>query len=335
MRAIPEGLLAAVRDKNRFVLATHLHPDADALGSLFGLADLLEGMGKAVFRYLEEPVSHLYDFMADAPKARSDVEEMLAFAGADREECAVITLDCGDCLRLGSRMKELLTITPVLVIDHHQPSGACFGDVSWIDHHRSSTGEMVFDLAEALGLSLSLNAATNLYTAIVGDTGSFKYESTSAHTFDVAGRLVSMGVRPEVVSGNLYDNYSIRRLRLLQLVLATLETHAEDRIAVIRVTREMYARTGTVQADTEEFIDAARRIKSVEVAVFIKATSPDLISVSLRSKGHCNVARVAAEFGGGGHRCAAGFRRTGCVPDLVRDELLPLLLRNLDQPQDD
>ena len=239
-----------------------------------------------------------------------------------------IALDCGDRKRLGKNADELLRIRPFLVIDHHKGNDG-FGDLAWIDPRRSSTGEMVFDLGVALGQRVSAKAADSLFTAIVTDTGAFRYESTSAHTFDVARQLVEAGVKPDQVSRNLYDNFSVARLQLLQMVLATLEVHCGGRVAVIIVTREILDRTGCTLEDTENFINLPRSVTSVEVAVFLKEVGEDRVSVSMRAKDTCDVAEVAAQFGGGGHRNAAGFKTAATTLDEVRARLLPVLQRQL------
>jgi phosphoesterase RecJ-like protein len=216
----------------------------------------------------------------------------------------------------------------MMVIDHHQGNNG-FGDGSWIETHRSSTGEMIYDLAEAMGAEISTRAAECLFAAISTDTGSFRYESTSGHTFAVAGELVRRGVRPEIISNHLYDNYTLGRLRLMQEVLASLEMHERDRIAIIRVTQKMLERTFTTMEDTEYFINSPRAVRSVRVAVFLKEVAPGVVSVSLRAKGQCDVSLIAAQFAGGGHRNASGYRIKGQTLDAVRDSLLPLLRQGI------
>ncbi|MGD9948512.1 MAG: bifunctional oligoribonuclease/PAP phosphatase NrnA [Desulfobulbus sp.] len=324
MNSPDKKILEAVREKGHILLATHFNPDGDALGSLLGLADILEGMGKQVVRFLEDSVTHLYRFLPGCGQIQTDIKVIRAFAQDAGEDFLALCLDCGDEHRLGRHSKELVTFGPLMVIDHHKGNNG-FGDAAWIEPHRSSTGEMVFDLAAALGAEISERAAECLYVAINTDTGSFRYESTSSHTFAVAGELVRCGVRPEVVANQLYDNYTLGRLRLMQEVLGTLEMHERDRIAVIRVTQNMLERTYTTMADTEYFINFPRAVATVRVAVFLKEIEPEHISVSLRAKGQCDVSLIAAPFGGGGHRNASGCRFKGQSMDSVRDTLVELL----------
>ncbi len=329
MKTLSESLLEIIRKTNNIVLATHANPDGDALGSLIGLADTLEAMGKQVFRYLEEPVSHLYEFLPDTSLMQTDIHALQDFVRQAGDDILCISLDCGDRKRLGENADELMKIRPFMVIDHHQNNNG-FGDIAWIDSQRSSTGEMVFDLTEALGQKISESAAVALFAAIVTDTGSFRYESTSGHTFNVARKLVGLGVRPDQVSGHLYDNYTAGRLQLLQMVLATLEILGDGRLAIIRVTTDMLDSTGCALVDTENFINLPRSVTTVKVAVFLKEIGSDIVSVSLRAKDTCDVAAVASQFGGGGHRNAAGFRASQTTVDEVRDKILSVLLKEFD-----
>jgi phosphoesterase RecJ-like protein len=278
-------------------------------------------LGKKVFYYSEDGCSHLHDYIPNCQKLQCHLPDITTFDAA-------IGLDCGDRMRLGREGDLLLKIKPFIVIDHHQGHKQ-FGDINWVDEARSSTGEMVYELAQALGAQISYDAAFALYAAIVSDTGSFKYSSTSAATFHIAGELVARGVKPAEVAGKIFDNYTANRLRLLQAVLATLEMHADNRIGLITVTRSIFTETGTTKEDTEDFINYPRALISVQVAAFIKETKDNWISVSLRSKGNRDVAKVARLFGGGGHRNAAGYRIGDTTVDKVRDSLLPQLKKLL------
>ncbi len=332
MTVIPEQILEIVKHSTHVVLATHVHPDGDALGSLFGLGDILESRGKQVFRYLDAPVSHLYDFLPVSRRASTDLDAAIQFAEqADRVggKVVAIALDCGDADRLGESKDRLLKISPFIVIDHHC-GHRDFGDHLWLESTCSSTGEMVYELALAMDAKVSLEAAFCLYVAIVTDTGSFRYESTSPRTLRIAADLVETGVRPDEVAERVYDNYTLARLRLMEMVLATLEISAGGQIGVIRVSTEMFERSGASSEDVEGFINYPRALQSVRVAVFLKESQKGMISVSLRAKGTCDVATIAAGFGGGGHRNAAGFRFTDCSMEDVQKKVLDALKKALD-----
>ncbi len=320
----------AIASVDNFVLATHIRPDGDALGSTFGLAHILKMMGKEVLCYLEQPVADVYSFLTPNVPIATDFARVAAFADKCGDDIMGIALDCGDLGRLGDQGGELNNIHPFLVIDHHQGNKG-FGDLHWVEPHRSSTGEMIYDLAEELGVAdqLSREAAECLYTAIVTDTGSFRYASTTEHTFAVAGKLINRGVLPASVCQKLFDNASFGSLQLTQAVLATLQTFLDNQVAVIRLTQEMLQQTGTTSEDAEGLINFPRSVKEVRVAVFLKEGKPgtDQITISLRAKGDCDVAKVAAQFSGGGHRNAAGCR----VQEKTMDEVCAMLIPALEQ----
>lgn len=315
----------AIEGVQHIVLATHVRPDGDALGSMLGLADILAMLGKQVVCWLEEPPAKLYSFLRPRAKIETDFAQIRAFVAASRGTLG-ICLDCGDLSRLGENGEELRKIRPFLVIDHHQGNKG-FGDLHWIEPQRSSTGEMIYDLAAELGAAnrMSKEAAECLYAALVTDTGSFQYDCTDSHTFEVAAKLLARGVDPAFISQNIYDNASFGSLQLLQLVLSTLQTCFDDQVALIKVSRKMLKTTGTGYEDCEGLINYPRSVREVRVAVFLKEKENDEVSVSMRAKGDCDVAKVAAQFGGGGHRNAAGFRLIGYSIEQVRDMLLPVL----------
>jgi len=325
MPKILEIFIAAISSASHVVLATHVNPDGDALGSLLGFADILKGLGKEVFSYLEEPVSPLYDFLPGTDSVQYDLDTLREFvAQAGEKNVVTVILDCGAVDRLGKAQNAILANSPVLVIDHHYGHRK-FGDELWLESSWSSTGEMVYELALGLGAAVSENAAFCLYVAIVTDTGSFKYECTSQRTMRIAADLIEKGVRPDKVSELVYDNYTLSRLRLMELVLATLEVHAEGRIGLISVTEEMFEKSGAEREDTEGFINYPRSLSSVQVAGFIKDTGAGAVAVSLRAKGEVDVAAIATSFGGGGHKNAAGFRFSGKSFSQVHADVLQAL----------
>jgi bifunctional oligoribonuclease and PAP phosphatase NrnA len=324
---IPEEISVAIRDAESIVLFTHIHPDGDALGSLLGFADVLEGLQKRVFCYLEEEVPYLYHFLPGRDRVNTSLADLDAFI-EENGKVTAISLDCGDCDRLGKNAQKLQQIEPFLVIDHHR-SHRNFGQYRYVDPSKSSTGEMVYELACQLEGDISYEAAYNLYVAISTDTGSFCYDSTSPRTLRIAADLVELGVQPDEVSGQIYNNYTPERIRLMEMVLGTLHLYDSGRLAMIHVTQQMFAESKALPEDIEGFIDLPRSIRGVRVAAFIKENKNDVVSVSLRAKGTTDVAEIAKSFGGGGHRNAAGFRFSGKtleeVRTIVTDELVRVI----------
>ncbi|PLX48337.1 MAG: bifunctional oligoribonuclease/PAP phosphatase NrnA [Desulfobulbaceae bacterium] len=314
----PEEILQILRQAERVLIAAHVFPDGDALGSQLALGNALESAGKEVYLYSEEPVSYILEFMPGS-------ERLISRLPADNDFDCAVSLDCGDKRRLGIGADDLLRHKPFIAIDHHT-GHQFFADHTWVDAQRSSTGEMIYDLLRCLDYEISKDTAYCLYTAILTDTGSFKYESTTSHTMRVAADLLDYGIKPAEICEQIFDNYSTNRLHLLQAVLGTLSMHADDQIAFISVTRQMLEATDTVPADTELFINFPRSLRTVKAAVFLKETGNDLVGVSMRAKGEVDVAEVARSFGGGGHRNAAGFKVPAISLATLRQQLLDRLL---------
>ncbi len=302
----PEEIISAIQKARRVALFTHIHPDGDALGSLMGFAGILRLLGKEVFCFLEEEVPVIFDFLPGRNNISIDEKELTAFC-ENGENLLGVALDCGDSKRLGLYQDIILTIPTFLVIDHHITHQA-FGDMRWVEPHSSSTGEMVYELAKAMGVEITKEIALHLYVAISTDTGSFQYECTTANTMRIAADLLDKGVEPARVFNNLHNISTYQRINLMEMVLAGLTPYGDGSIAVIRVTRKMLAESGASKDDLEGFVDIPRSIRKVKVVVFIKEGEAGVTSVSLRAKGRCDVSKVAAVFGGGGHCNAAGFR---------------------------
>jgi bifunctional oligoribonuclease and PAP phosphatase NrnA len=193
-------------------------------------------------------------------------------------------------------------------IDHHL-SGRPFANVNWIDPKAVATAEMVYRLAREAGVRISPEIATCLYTAVLTDTGSFMFEGTNEHTFELARELVLAGADPAHCARSVYFGHSTAKLRLLGAALSNLQR--EGPLAWIWVSSEQMERLGAKEEDCEGLVNYALSIQDVEVAVFLRELPDGRYRVSLRSKGQLNVAAVAEQFGGGGHACASGCSLDG------------------------
>jgi phosphoesterase RecJ-like protein len=308
------GRLAGVfKSEDGFLIATHQNPDGDGLGSMLGLAHVLADLGKRVACYCQDPVPEYLDFLPGREMVLDEID-------ADAGWRVLVALDCGEPDRLGEA-KSLIDAARVVVnIDHHV-SGKPFGDLSLVDVAVSSTAELLMELFDEMGAALSHEAAVNLYTAIMTDTGSFKFDNVSGNTFKAAARLVDAGADPWEIYTSYYHNYSLGRLRLLALVLSTFRPEFEGKVGCLRADRGMFESTGTNRADLEGFVDLPRLVKGLEVSMLISPKGEGLFGVSLRSNGRVDVSAIAARHGGGGHRSAAAFK-TDENPDTVERDVL-------------
>jgi len=293
---VPKSLISAIRKEQVFLLATHINPDGDALGSCLALAEALESLGKKIRIFDRDPVPELYRFMPGHKKCKSTLGNFL------KTNPLLMLLDCNSPERAEI---EGHTFSKSVVIDHHETESP-FGDIRWVERTAAATGLMVFHLIEALDIRITESMATNMYTAIAVDTGSFRYSNTSPDVLRASAELVEAGAQPGAISEHLYERWKKNRFDLLNLCLGTLEIR--DNVALIYVTRDMFKKTGTVEADTENFANIPRMIDSVAISALIRETDNGRWKVSMRSKGQANVAKIAAVRGGGGHRNAAGFR---------------------------
>lgn len=303
----------AIDAGQRFLVTTHIDPDGDAIGSAFALCFALNGMGKHAAAYLKDEIPYRYEFLPRPPEV---VHHRLPADGYD----ATFVLDCGNFFRVGDGYESLKGNGFIINVDHHETSEA-FGQVNIVDEHASSTAEILYLILKSLGVKFNFDIAVNLYTAILTDTGSFRYDSTTKRAFSICEEMTGFGVVPASVAAEVYESHPKERFRLLCLVLETLEVAKGDRIAMAYATEEMFRKTGTNREYTEGFVEFLKEMKGVEVACFLREIGGGKYKISMRSKGDIDVAVVARTFGGGGHRKAAGCTIEGDIDD-VKNKLV-------------
>ncbi len=292
---VPPKLLSFLKEKEKFFIATHISPEADAIGSSIALSMALEFLGKVTVLYDKDPVPKLCHFLPAHEKFTNIIPPSIT------SDFVLILVDCNTLKRAGI---EGLTFKYSVVVDHHETEED-FGDVRWVVPKAAATGMMIFYLIKELGITITRDIATNLYSAIAIDTGTFRYGNTTAEVLKIAAQLVDAGAQPAYISDNLYERWSQERFALLIMALNTLEV--KGNIAITFVTREMYKKTGATPEDTENFPAFSRIMKDIKVSAFFREMDNNYWKVSLRSKGDINVALVASLFKGGGHKNAAGY----------------------------
>ena len=293
---VPKALVTALRNEHVVLLATHINPDGDALGSCLALAEALEFLGKKVFVYDRDKVPEQYRFLPGHRRFRTDTGPV---AGKDP---LLVLLDCNSPERAGLEQNSYLKSA---VIDHHVTESD-FGRLRWIDRKAAATGLMVYALIRSMKVPVTKSMATNLYVALAVDTGTFRYSNTGPEVLKAGAELVEAGARPGLIAEHLYERWTMKRFDLLNKSLLTLDIR--DGIALLHVTKDMMEKTGTSEADTENFANVPRMIDSVMISALIRESDNGRWKVSMRSKGSANVEKIAQACGGGGHRNAAGFR---------------------------
>ncbi|MDD5711333.1 MAG: bifunctional oligoribonuclease/PAP phosphatase NrnA [Smithellaceae bacterium] len=294
-----------IRDNSRFIITSHVRLDGDAVGSELALSLMLRELGKQTVVYNQDKIPENYLFL---PGATEIVHELPPLDGYE----VVFILDCSELERVGDEAQALGRVKNIINIDHHISNK---GDwrVALVDPQASSTGEMLIRLARHMGMAISKDAATNLYAAILTDTGGFRYRSTSSETLYAAGKLVEEGADPQWISEHIYESNSPAKIRLMSKVLETLSFDLEGKVGSLQVMLQDVESVGALPEHAEGFVDLPRTIKGVVVAVIYTELQDGFIKVSLRSKGDFNVERIASSFGGGGHLNAAACRIRGDV----------------------
>ena len=316
-----------VRRRQRFVLTTHVRPDGDGLGSMLALAEVLEGLGKAVQMTVASVLPPRYDFLDPARRVRR-----FAPPGDDYRSAEVaVVLDTGTWNQLGDFGALLRTLTgPKAVIDHHLTQDD-LGALRFVDTSAEATGRLVFEATEALGGPLSPAAAHALFVAVAMDTGWFRHRNTTPATFALAARLQEAGARPTEAYEQLFERNSLGRLRLTGLVLERLQRTHGGRTAFTEVRKGDYEAVGAVPQDSEDLVNYTRSLEGVEVGLFFMEQPRGGVKVSFRSRARIDVARLAERFGGGGHRLASGAILDASLDD-ARARVLAAVGAALDAP---
>lgn len=314
-----QTIINQIKRNQSFFLASHTHPDGDAIGSLLALGLALKSMGKDVRLFNPSPIPAVYRFLPSVHMIKQRLETDAAFDVA-------IILDCGDIDRIGVDATAVCRKSLVINIDHHI-TNTRFGDLQMIDVNACATAEIIYHLIQYLPVTIDCPIATAIYTGILTDTGSFRFSNTNRTAFAICEKMISMGADPYQVAQNVYGTYSLGRIKLLNLALDSLEISPNGSLSVMTLSQRMLQETGTQAEDIDGIINYARRIKDVKVAALIhelgdNGDTPEGVTrfhVSLRSDGGADVAHIAARYGGGGHAGAAGFTTEAKLVELKKE----------------
>lgn len=312
-----QKIVEQIVNNQRFLVVAHENPDGDAIGSTLGLAAALREMGKDVVALNVDPVPDIMRFLPGCDQMVTTLSDSIKFDVA-------FVLDSGDLGRAGVPVADLCTT--LINIDHHPHSN--FGDICFLDTTASATAILICRLLDACDYQMSHDVATPLYLGILSDTGSFRYSSANEEAFLVAGRLVGMGVATWDIASRLYESLAPERMRLLGMVLPTLEISPCGRYASVAMTDDILRLSGASEEHTDGFVNYPRAIRGVEVALFFRQVAEREFKISFRSSGTIDVGSMARELGGGGHHNAAGAQVTGTLED-ARTQVARLIDRFL------
>ncbi|MBU0573893.1 MAG: bifunctional oligoribonuclease/PAP phosphatase NrnA [Candidatus Margulisbacteria bacterium] len=293
-----------IRSSKTAIIASHVDPDGDTLGSMVAMAMLLEQKGLKVTMFSYDGVPETYHFLPRVDRIISRVPET--------EFDILVTVDCSDLSRIGDVQ---IKAKKIINIDHH-PDNTRFGDINCIKKV-SSVAEQIFELARLFKVKITKSIAIALYVAIITDTGNFRYSDTLTSTFKAAEELLKAGANPWKLSTLVYDTKTIPGMKILAKALQRMKLSKDKKILWSTITARMVTMTGATQEDMVGIIDYLRSVKGPEVAFFMREEN-EKVKVNFRSKGSVNVSLIAQELGGGGHSQASGCVLDGTVASVQK-----------------
>lgn len=320
---ISEKLKNVIKDANSIVVISHIGPDGDTLGSSFALYNMLKQIGpeKKIDTIVTGKMPEIYKFMPGSTEAKTTKDE-----GLYQNYDLAISVDCAALDRLGDALTLFKNAKATLCIDHHI-SNPAFADFNIIDHHASATGEIIFDILKELKLTLTKEIATDIYAAILTDTGGFKFDNTTPKTFLTASELLASGIDIKAIYKRCYDSKPINMIKLQAAALHNSKFISNNRIAYTCVDKKMMKEYNATDDYLDGISETLRQVDTVEVAMVLKQTIKGDTKISFRSNS-VDVSKIAEFFGGGGHKLAAGCTVQKNIEETVR-ELLPIVLKQV------
>jgi phosphoesterase RecJ-like protein len=305
------AIAAQLKKDESILLTCHIMPDGDSIGSLLGLGLPMLSAGFNVTMFSADEVPERYKFLQGTDKIETGKLSKQNFA-------KVLALDCSDHLRLKPIWEQIKDIF-IINIDHH-PTNNFFGKINHVDAKAAATGEIVHALLEEMRLEPDLSAASALYVAISTDTGSFKFENTTARTHQVAAQLLAAGVNPKDITPLVFDLRPRRAVFILREALVSLKFSEDGKIAWLTLTEKEMKEAGAKDEDLDGIVNFAKNIEDVEVGLLFREKTDGTVKVGFRSH-RADVGSIAKTLGGGGHARAAGCSLEGSLENAMQTVL--------------
>ncbi len=301
-----------LKGRGHILLLNHASPDGDSLGSTLALARTFWARGQRATVGSSDGVPEMYRFLPASDRVVTQIPEGEGFD-------AVVFMECSAPERAGPLVARAAGVPMWVNIDHHV-SNTGYGDLILLDVTAAAVAELVYPVVTSLHPHLDPETAVCLLTALLTDTGSFRYANVTPKSFQLAAELVTAGASPALVYGEVYENRSPASVRLLGMALSRMVLCEDGRVAYTVVTQQMLKEAGATMEDSEGIVGAVRAIRGIRVALLFKE-EPGAIRVSLRGVGNIRANVIAEAFGGGGHAAAAGFTATEGLDDVIRQTL--------------
>jgi len=324
-------IVEILKKDDNFLITSHINLDGDAIGSELALNFVLKKLNKKSIILNQDKLPKIYRFLPESDKVynlkENEFDKKISNVG--------IILDSSNIDRVGKISKILDNINIIINIDHHK-SNENYGNINYIDHSASSVGEIIYDLIKYMndvpvktGMDL-LDEKTSscLFTAIMTDTGSFKYSNVSAKTFKIASELTAKGAKTDLIANNVYNKNTYSGLKLLGEALSTLEIDYSMGVAWLFITRKMLRETRANDEEIEGIIDIVTTLKNNEISILFRETNDNKIKVSFRSKSNFDVNKFASKFNGGGHPNSSGCLCSEKLEE-VKEKILSELFKEL------
>jgi phosphoesterase RecJ-like protein len=307
-------VVACIKKYNKFLITAHTNPEGDALGSELAIYRLLKKLGKSATIVNEDETPYSYDFLP----GKNNIKKFRKNIKGITFDCFVV-LDCSDLKRTGEVYKINIDHKPILNIDHHI-SNQHFGDVNWVDPKACSCSEMIYQLYKRLCIPLDKDIAELLYVGIHTDTGSFRYPNTVSLTHKIVSGLLEYSLNIPQIYKNIYENIPFEDMRLLSRILVNMKRQAKGKVISFQIQRDVLKNKKSSFDLTEHILTFGRSIKDVEVVLIFKENLGERneVRVNLRSQGKVDVNKIAAFFGGGGHKTASGCTIKGKIKHVER-----------------
>jgi bifunctional oligoribonuclease and PAP phosphatase NrnA len=295
----------ALKKADSIVIAVHVQPDGDALGSMLSMMQFLKSIGKDVCMTWGDKIEipSQYQWMPFIDKVTTF--ENCEAQNRCNKSALLLTLDCASEHRLGLMEKYLPDFGAVINVDHHIDNTK-FGSINVLDFKAAATCEIIYNVLIDLKAGLTADIANCLYAGIVTDTGKFQYTNTGAGTLRIAANLIDSGAEPNMIFHHIYENITFGGLKLMARVIERAKIMEDSKLAYSYIKLNDLSECGITMAETETFIDQLRTAKEADAAVILKETADAKLRASLRSKGYIDIGAIAREVGGGGHRNASG-----------------------------
>lgn len=318
-----EKVVQEIQNAKKIIIFHHIAPDGDSLGSALALKEIIEQLDSVeiIDNVITNYAPELYNYLPDIDKMKK-IDDSSLYESYDLG----ISLDCGSKDRLGLATELFVTAKKTISIDHHV-SNTNFADINNIDTSVSATGELVFDLIKPLNVTLTKDIATNIYTAILTDTGGFKFENTKPKTLRICADLLEAGADSVQIYKNCYEIKPLAMVKLQAKVINDAVLTENNQIAYGVVKRNLLEEMDATDDYVDGITETLRQIKGVEVALVFKETLRKTTRVSLRSN-RLDVCAIASYFGGGGHKLAAGCLLNKRIDESI-DDIISTIVNQL------